>query len=92
VQNARWKKEIFGVAREPAPETERDREGLRKTIKRVVLGIHPSGGARGRPTSVPTAARGMRIRFSHYRWIEDQSPESVNRTLRHELGREGLNP
>jgi phage terminase large subunit-like protein len=45
VQNALWKQEIFGVAREPAPETEQKREALRKTLKRVVIGIDTSGGA-----------------------------------------------
>jgi hypothetical protein len=43
VQNALWKKEIFDANREPAPETEAKREALLATLKRVVIGIDPSG-------------------------------------------------
>jgi phage terminase large subunit-like protein len=45
VQNALWKKEIFGSGRERAPETEREREALLATLKRVVVAIDPSGCA-----------------------------------------------
>jgi len=45
VQNALWKKEIFGANREPAPETETQREALLATLKRVVVGVDPSGCA-----------------------------------------------
>jgi hypothetical protein len=43
VQNALWKMEIFGPNREPAPETEQQRDALLATLKRVVVGLDPSG-------------------------------------------------
>jgi hypothetical protein len=43
VQNALWKKDIFGPNREPPPETEQQREALMKTLSRVVVAIDPSG-------------------------------------------------
>jgi hypothetical protein len=39
VQNALWKKEIFGANRELAPETEAQREALPATLLRVVIGV-----------------------------------------------------
>jgi hypothetical protein len=45
VENALWKMEIFGANREPVPETEKEREVLLSTLKRVVIGIDPSGCA-----------------------------------------------
>ena len=43
VQNALWKKEIFGANRERAPETEQQRQELIAMLIRVVIGIDPSG-------------------------------------------------
>jgi hypothetical protein len=43
VQNALWTMEIFGANREPAPETEPEREALMARLQRVVIGIDPSG-------------------------------------------------
>jgi phage terminase large subunit-like protein len=45
VTGALWKKEIFGANREPAPETEAEREALLATLLRVVIGVDPSGCA-----------------------------------------------
>jgi hypothetical protein len=45
VQNALWRMEVFGPNRERAPETEKEREVLLSTLKRVVIGIDPSGCA-----------------------------------------------
>ena len=36
---------VFGLNRERAPETEKEREVLLSTLKRVVIGIDPSGCA-----------------------------------------------
>jgi PBSX family phage terminase large subunit len=43
VENALWKMEIFGANREPAPETEQQRQELIAMLKRVVIGLDPSG-------------------------------------------------
>jgi phage terminase large subunit-like protein len=45
VQNALWKMEIFGSSRERAPETEKEREALLSTLRRIVVAIDPSGCA-----------------------------------------------
>jgi hypothetical protein len=45
VQNALWKMEIFGPNRERAPETEKERDVLLSTLRRVVIAIDPSGCA-----------------------------------------------
>ena len=45
VQNALWKKETFAANRELAPETEQQREALLAKLRRVVIGVDPSGCA-----------------------------------------------